>query len=352
MKPDVTQPTVPARLQQMHLYAVLFLAGILLFCVRKLGDIPPGQWNNLLTVASCATCGWSWLLTRALFRDGGGRDSPWPLLVVLVLTATGALLQFSGDDPGWLVAMAGNLQRLVSSTVLLVALAEPLRTWRPAMPGHELPFRLAFVGAYAALVAVSSVWLGQSEAGNSAARVADEIKVACALVAVLVLGLAIRFRSLHPLAAPPAAKPRVAAAGEHALAVRIEQLMTAECLHAEANLKVADLAIRLGVADYKVTQCITGAMGFRNFNQMVNHWRVQQAKRMLADARFDGLPVLSIALDCGFGSIGPFNRAFKVQTGMTPTHYRANAAGAGQVQTAPLATSSQNSRVSRNASSA
>ena len=27
-------------------------------------------------------------------------------------------------------------------------------------------------------------------------------------------------------------------------------------------------------------------------------------------------------MDCGFGSIGPFNRAFKAHTGMTPSAYR------------------------------
>lgn len=329
MKPDtIALPSrgLPGlRLQGMHLYGLLFMAGIGLFCLRRLADIPPGQLNDLLAVASCATCGWSWLLTRALFRNPGRRESPWPLGVVLVLTATGAFLQFAGEDAGTLIRMAGNLQQLVSSTVLLLALAEPLRTWQRGLPAHELRFRLAFAGAYAALVAVSSIWLSQSAEGGAGARSADEVKTVCATVAVLVLAMAMRFRSRHPLA--PAAMPRVriAAAGEEELAARIRQLMTTQCLHAEADLKVADLAGRLGVAEYKVTQCITGSLGFRNFNQMVNHWRVQQAMRMLGEARFDGLPVLSIALDCGFGSIGPFNRAFKAVAGMTPTQYRADA---------------------------
>ncbi len=34
------------------------------------------------------------------------------------------------------------------------------------------------------------------------------------------------------------------------------------------------------------------------------------------------MPILTIALDAGFGSIGPFNRAFKAHTGLTPTEYR------------------------------
>jgi AraC-like DNA-binding protein len=35
--------------------------------------------------------------------------------------------------------------------------------------------------------------------------------------------------------------------------------------------------------------------------------------------------VLTIAMDAGFQSIGPFNRAFKAETGLTPTEFRPNA---------------------------
>ncbi|MET0282242.1 MAG: helix-turn-helix domain-containing protein, partial [Steroidobacteraceae bacterium] len=84
----------------------------------------------------------------------------------------------------------------------------------------------------------------------------------------------------------------------------------------------ADLARQLGVAEYKVTRTISGTLGFRNFNQMVSQVRIERARAMLARADLAHLPVLTIALDCGFGSIGPFNRAFKLETGLTPTAYR------------------------------
>jgi AraC-like DNA-binding protein len=34
------------------------------------------------------------------------------------------------------------------------------------------------------------------------------------------------------------------------------------------------------------------------------------------------VPILTIALDAGFNSLGPFNRAFKAETGMTPSEFR------------------------------
>jgi AraC-like DNA-binding protein len=41
--------------------------------------------------------------------------------------------------------------------------------------------------------------------------------------------------------------------------------------------------------------------------------------------------VLSIALDVGYGSIGPFNRAFKARMGMTPTQFRQAVPGAAPI---------------------
>jgi AraC-like DNA-binding protein len=34
------------------------------------------------------------------------------------------------------------------------------------------------------------------------------------------------------------------------------------------------------------------------------------------------VPNITIAMDAGFQSLGPFNRAFKALTGVTPTEYR------------------------------
>ena len=50
---------------------------------------------------------------------------------------------------------------------------------------------------------------------------------------------------------------------------------------------------------------------------------------MLADPVHDDDPILAIAIAmaCGFGSIGPFNRAFKDDAGVTPSQFRAAAFG-------------------------
>ena len=60
----------------------------------------------------------------------------------------------------------------------------------------------------------------------------------------------------------------------------------------------------------------------------------KEAEAALGDPAQAAVPILTIALDAGFGSIGPFNRAFKAHTGVTPSEYRrARAAGATGAET-------------------
>ena len=72
---------------------------------------------------------------------------------------------------------------------------------------------------------------------------------------------------------------------------------------------------------------INGQLGHRNFSAFVNGYRLAEAEAALADPGQAEVPILTIALDAGFGSIGPFNRAFKSHTGLTPTEYRRSRVG-------------------------
>jgi AraC-like DNA-binding protein len=65
-------------------------------------------------------------------------------------------------------------------------------------------------------------------------------------------------------------------------------------------------------------------MGYRNFNDFLHEWRIREACEELARPEQARQPVLSIAMNVGYGSIGAFNRAFKARIGMTPTAYRRN----------------------------
>ena len=98
--------------------------------------------------------------------------------------------------------------------------------------------------------------------------------------------------------------------------------MTQAKIYREEDLSIGSLAQRLGAQEYQLRRLINQGLGYRNFNAFMNHYRLADAQAALADPVKRDVAVLNIAMDCGFGSLGPFNRAFKAQTGMTPTEFR------------------------------
>lgn len=118
-------------------------------------------------------------------------------------------------------------------------------------------------------------------------------------------------------------------AEEHSLSIKDKELhnqLHAEMVEGEAykdyNLTIPALAKRLGVTQHRLRALINTSLGFQNFSQYVNGFRLDATKLAFSDPNKKHLPILTIALDCGFRSISPFNRTFKNQEGMTPTEYR------------------------------
>jgi AraC-like DNA-binding protein len=103
--------------------------------------------------------------------------------------------------------------------------------------------------------------------------------------------------------------------------------MVVERAYRREGLTIGSLSAELGVPEYRLRQLINAGLGHRNFNAFLNRYRIEEAKAALADPEQKEVPVLTIAVDAGFQSIGPFNRAFKAATDLTPTEFRRLAVG-------------------------
>ncbi|WP_404397986.1 helix-turn-helix domain-containing protein [Idiomarina loihiensis] len=88
------------------------------------------------------------------------------------------------------------------------------------------------------------------------------------------------------------------------------------------GLSINQLASELKVPAHQLRKVINSQMGFDNFTQFVNSYRIPAVRDALSDSNRAKESILTIALEAGFNSIAPFNRAFKQQTGMTPREYR------------------------------
>lgn len=102
---------------------------------------------------------------------------------------------------------------------------------------------------------------------------------------------------------------------------RITYLMEREKLYQEPELTVQQLAEKLDLPSYHVSQAINEGMK-RNFYDLVNFYRVEEAKQLLLDPKNKNYTILSVGFEAGFNSKTTFNTIFKKFTGQTPTAFR------------------------------
>ncbi len=103
---------------------------------------------------------------------------------------------------------------------------------------------------------------------------------------------------------------------------QILALMEGDNLFQKQGLTIVDLAERLGLPQHQLRVLINQTMGYRNFNAFLNHYRINSAKRLLADPARVQSSILSIAMEVGYASLAPFNRAFQAQEQCTPREFR------------------------------
>ena len=315
-------------LDPLRTYWALFIGSIIcMLLARSLSDTHGlGMLATSLALLGSASCGWAWLLTRALFNPKGATGR-WPVFVVAGLIGVVVIMRMlegvSGAGPT--IRILGNLQSLASSAILVMTFVEVFHGLSPQTIAPEKRFRVAYGLGYAGLIALAVLWTGRAEAGSFAARAAPIMEAACATLALALGSAAVWFRRRHPLPASirEAGKTRrTATETDRAIADRVLAALGDHEAFTTPNLKVADVADMLGEQSYRVTNAIAAATDFPNFNRLINHLRVELAKEKLGATTSEATPILTIALDCGFASIGPFNRAFKAETGQTPREYR------------------------------
>jgi AraC-like DNA-binding protein/streptogramin lyase len=102
---------------------------------------------------------------------------------------------------------------------------------------------------------------------------------------------------------------------------RLIELLVRDKIYRDPSISIGVLAGRLSIPAHHLSQVINDKMGKRFFD-LINGYRIEEAKTRLANGNVEKQKILAVALDVGFGSLGSFNRAFKRYTGTTPTEFR------------------------------
>jgi len=281
-------------------------------------------FSGVVAVIGSGGCGWLWLFARSIFREESSIER-WSLYAVIAIVAVEGSSNLIGQyatsgSKSEMVRILGNTEGFICIGALGMVFAEVFSGYGNGLNKRERRFRRIFTLIFGIMIALSLLWVLNADENSLGGRWKEPVLIFTALVGIIGTRLCISFRRQNPLS--PLKKAKLS--GDQILAKRIIETLQQDGRFATPELKVADLAEILEEHEYKVTQCITGALGYRNFNHLINSHRIESAKEALADPANKERPILSVAFDCGFNSIGPFNRAFKSQVGMTPREYRAD----------------------------
>ena len=228
----------------------------------------------------------------------------------------------------WSVYLA--LQILLVGHLLLVA----WRGWRGDLVPQRRrlrPMLAAAAGGYVLVVAAKDMgWLPFLPTGTMGV-------VQAGTLAILALGTTLALLRAEPqlveaqpdsLATPvPAPASMELGPADRLVLARLDKAMSQDEVWRGEELSIGALAALVGAPEHRLRRLINGVLGHRNFADYVNSRRIGAAREALADPNLALKSISTIAYELGFGSLGPFNRAFRTATGSTPTAWRQEACG-------------------------
>jgi AraC-like DNA-binding protein len=245
--------------------------------------------------------------------------------------------EFSADTRAWLASVAtgalglaggafGIARRLIAIALVAHALFVLWRGRRTDLVNERLGARHAalwIAGAYVIGVLAVELWLGGAPvpAWVQALNLGTIWLVSAATAITLTRW---DLREPQELLVPRRRESMDARLrGHDELFAALERAMREERLYRQEGLAIAGLARHLGTQEHRLRRAINRGLGYRNFNEYLHRYRLEEVAARLKRADDAHLPILTLALEAGYASIGPFNRAFKARYGVTPSSYRA-----------------------------
>jgi len=292
------------------------------------GFAPPAtSWQAVLIALSTGNAVVFWLFARALFDDGfklrRWHAAPWAAVVALSLVNCLVLVPAQTLGP----RISATAISVISLCFVALAVGQTIASWSTDLVEERRRLRVFVVVAtaiYAGLNAVLQLFV----AGGGGPRVvptANAAVLASVVIAIAFSLIRIKGETIFAIAERPAASAvgsNEPNAADRKLLDALMRLMSDERIYRQEGITIGMVATRLAMPEYKLRRLINQQLGCRNFNVFLNNQRIEEATAALSDPSQAEVPVITIAMDAGFQSLGPFNRAFKATTGVTPSEYR------------------------------
>jgi AraC-like DNA-binding protein len=312
----------------MWVGAAFYIATIAHVLDHVVGIRPMGSSGmDILWIAQNIATPLLWAFMLGVFDDTKGRF--WPRLIPVGVLGVLNWLNFSESPASgeiyWItyhfvcMLMMGHL-----TYIMVRGIKGDLIEARRQLRLPLLMFASVYIGfiAWADLVSRACCW-----------RSIEWSLVQSTMLAIMGLGCTLGFLRAGPIfwgsRANPTGdnetlvQPQQVEGVEKALVQRVQRALDEDKIWKREGLSIGTFAHELSIPEYRLRRLINERLGYKNFADFINSHRIAAAKTILSDPSQATLTISQLAFDLGFGSLGPFNRAFKASTDLSPTDWRA-----------------------------
>lgn len=320
----------------------LFSVCLIAYILFSLALVDRASWSGYtlgrLTSAAPAVI---WIIARYIFVDDNRIPrGAWLIIALYLALRASSTFVYSPGETG---SFSSYFLFYIFPQLIMLGLA--LHTVYTALKGLKVDLveerrrvRVPFVismGILVAMVVGSGFFLSSGPFladlfGFSIDSMPNELFFSYIFLAILAFNLALFRLPDHALELIVLRKPHPAKAvvgntrsdADPALVHRIQSLIETDRLYAQPGLTIGDLAAMVPVQEYRLRRIINRQLGYRNFNQFLNRFRIDEATRRLHDPHEAAVSISNIAFNVGYSALSSFNKAFKETHGITPSQYR------------------------------
>ena len=102
---------------------------------------------------------------------------------------------------------------------------------------------------------------------------------------------------------------------------RIESVMIDQKPYLDSDFSLTTLSQLTSIPKHLLSRFFSENMN-QSFTEYTNSYRIEKAKKLLTDRKYDNHKIAYIAYECGFNSLSSFNTAFRKNADSSPSEYK------------------------------
>ncbi|MBW4935409.1 helix-turn-helix domain-containing protein [Marinobacter sp. F4206] len=289
----------------------------------------PQDWRWIASDLQTAMPGLFWVVCQLIFASRPRFRSVWGFMALysFIVPALARPYVIAGESSDLAVFFGWELGRWFEYVVVLHGLLHVIRHWRADLVESRRRARLAFLLIVGGSVGIATVSLNFGLYHEYSRGIIVSFAALATLLCFVsaregILELSPETQTAQPLTSRPADDPASIPISDYENnqdLVALNRLMN-DGFYTTEKLTLKRLAESLEIPEYRVRKTINQTLGYRNFNDYINHLRVEEAAMRLV--REPETPILNISLDVGYRTLSSFNRAFRDIMETTPTEFR------------------------------